>query len=197
MKFITLGILAFFATLSVAHAGFYIEPGLTYERGDNTVSWPSPLSSSTGTTSGVGFDVKAGWSIIDTIFFGVDGGFSKPSFKNSANSYDAAASSNLLGVMIGGQIPVIGIRAWGGYILDGTLDPEASNGLDVKFTGANGLKLGAGFHFLIVSLNLEYSDLQYKTSTVENAGGLTFNSDFSDKMKNKLWTFSVSFPITL
>ncbi|MBC7369996.1 MAG: hypothetical protein H7326_00420 [Bdellovibrionaceae bacterium] len=182
--------------MGVAHAGFYLEPGLTYEKGDHTVNWGAPLSPSSGSTSGAGFNLKGGWSVVDTVFFGVDASFSKPQFKNSANNYDAAASSNLLGVMVGGQIPIIGIRAWGGYILDGTLDPEASNGLDAKFSGANGLKLGAGIHFLVVSLNVEYSDLQYKTSTVSSTS-VNFTQDFSDKMKNKLWTVSVSFPIML
>jgi hypothetical protein len=196
-KIIFIGLVAFFATLGVAHAGLYLEPGLTYERGDNTVSFPAPLNNSTGTTTGAGFNLKAGWDIVDTVFFGVDGSYSKPTFKNSGNDYSATATSSLLGVMVGGQIPVIGIRAWGGYILDGTLDPESSNGLDVKFTGANGLKLGVGFHFLMLSLNVEYSDLVYKTSTLESAGPFTFNSDFGDKFKNKLWTVSVSFPIML
>jgi hypothetical protein len=194
-KIIIISSVAFFTTLGVAHAGFYIEPGLTYESGSNTVNWPSPLTSAKGTSSGAGFNLKAGWDIADTLFYGVDGSYSKPSFNNSANGYDAAATSNLLGVVVGAQIPIIGIRAWAGYILDGTLDPEASKGLDVKFTGANGLKLGVGFHLLLVSLNLEYADLKYKTSTIENSGGYAFTSDFSDKMNNKLWIFSVSFPI--
>ncbi len=195
VRVMILSVLLFLST--VANAGIYLEPGLTYERGDNTVDWPSPLTTSTGSSQGLGFNLKAGLAFADTVFAGADLSFSKPNFKNSAVNYDAAATSNLYGVVVGGQMPVVGLRLWGGYIFDGLLDPESSNGYNVKFSGASGYKLGLGFHILMVSLNVEYLDLKYSTSTLEQAGPITFNSTFDGPLKNKNWVLSVSIPLTL
>ncbi len=67
-------------------------------------------------------------------------------------------------------MPIVGLRLWGGYIFDGQIDPKASGAYDVKFTGANGYKLGAGFKILVVSLNAEYMDLSYKNSLPHKTG---------------------------
>lgn len=175
-------------------AGFYVEPALTFEKGDSKLDWPSPLSSSTGTIQGLGFDLKLGFNLESILFAGVDAAYSKPQFKNSANNYEAAATSQLFGVIIGAQMPIVGLRAWAGYIFDGVLNPEGSNGIDVKFTGATGPKLGAGFNIFLVSLNLEYMDLSYKTSTLEQPGILS--GTFDSKLKNRIWLVSVSMPFT-
>jgi hypothetical protein len=175
-------------------AGFYIEPGVTLEKGDSTLDWPSPFSSSTGTTQGLGLDLKLGFNLESILFAGVEGTYSKPQFKNSANNYDAPATSQMFGILIGAQMPVVGLRVWGGYIFDGFLDPEEDQGIDVKFTGATGPKLGLGFKLFLVGLNLEYADLSYKTSTLEQPGMLSGPLD--SQFKNKLWLASVSLPLT-
>lgn len=179
---------------SMAFAEVHVEPGLTYESGDNKYQWPSPLNDSTGDSKGVGFNLKLGGNLNDMLFLVADGSYSKPDFTNSANNYDAEATSTLFGMTLGAQMPIVGLRIWGGYIFDGTLDPEASNGFDVKFEGANGVKLGVGFKVFMVSLNLEYLDLKYKDTTIE-AGSFTSTPD--GELENKLTVLSVSFPLAL
>lgn len=176
-------------------AGFYIEPGITYEKGDNTLDWPAPLSSSTGTTQGLGLDLKLGFDIASIFFAGVDASYSKPQFKNSANDYDASAISQTLGLIVGAQMPIVGLRIWGGYIFDGSLDPDQDGNIDVKFSGATGPKIGVGFKLFIVSANIEYMDLSYKTSTLENAGPISGTLD--SELKSKVGLISVSMPFTL
>lgn len=177
-----------------AAAGFYIEPGITYEKGDNELEWPAPLSSSTGTGQGLGFNLKLGYHANDIFFVGLDGSYSKPKFESSAaTDYSAEATSTLYGAVIGAQMPVAGLRIWGGYIFGGDLDPEEDGGVDVKFEGAKGPKVGVGIKILIVSVNLEYMDLEYGTSKLEEAGPVTGELG---KFKNKVGLLSVSFPLT-
>jgi hypothetical protein len=188
-------ILASILLLSLnSFAGLYFEPAITYEKGDNTLDWPSPFSSSTGTTQGLGLDLKLGFAVESTFFAGVDASYSKPKFKNSANNYDAWATSQTIGVIVGAQMPIIGLRIWGGYILDGNLDPDQDGNIDVKFSGASGPKIGIGFKIFIVSANLEYMDLTYKTSTLQNAGPISGALD--SELKNKVGLFSLSMPLT-
>lgn len=195
MKSVLCGFLILFAT-TAAHAGFLIEPGVTYEKGDNELAWPAPLSTSTGDSSGMGVDLKIGWKFDYLLYLALDGAYSKPTFKNSAVSYSASATSTLYSALLGVDLP-LGFRVWGGYVFDGALDPEASNGYDVSFKKANGLKLGAGWTFLLVSFNLEYMDLQYNDSKLDQALGVNVNTDFSENLKNKLYVLSVSIPIQL
>ena len=148
--------------------GFYLEPGLFYEKGDNKLDWPSPLGSSTGTTKGMGVDLKLGMHFTDMIFVAVDGTYSKPKFENSA-PYDADATSTTYAGIIGVQTPLVGLRFWAGYVFGGTLDPEETNGYDVKFEEAKGYKVGAGIKIFFVAVNLEYMDLKYDKSTVEKS----------------------------
>jgi len=75
------------------------------------------------------------------------------------------------------------------------LDPAASNGYDVSFKKAHGTKLGVGWKLILVSLNLEYMDLQYDDSMLESAAGIITNAAFSEKLSNKLTVFSVSLPM--
>lgn len=177
-----------------AFAGFYIEPGVTFEKGDNTLDWPSPLNSSTGTTQGLGLDLKLGFHVDDILFVGLDGSYSQPKFENSATSYSAEATSTTYGAIIGAQMPVVGLRIWGGYVFGGELNPKQDGNVDVKFSEAQGLKLGAGIKLMLVSINFEYMDLQYK-STLEEPG--IVSGDLSEKLKNKVSILSVSFPLTL
>lgn len=181
---------------SVFAAGLFVEPGLTYQSGDNKVDWNSTLvGDSAGSTKGAGFDLKLGVHVSDLLFVALDGMYAKPQWKNSAVDYTADANSTLYGAVLGAQMPIVGLRIWGGYIFDGTLDPGASNGYDVKFTGASGGKIGAGFHFLMVSLNVEYMDLTYKNTYLEQAGPLTPNATIDGKYTDKVTVVSVSLPI--
>lgn len=184
-----------FLTSQQAAAGFYIEPGITYEKGDNKLDWPSPLNDSTGNTKGLGVDLKLGFHVASTFFAGVEAAYSKVRFEQSATDYAADASSTLYGAILGAQMPVAGLRIWAGYIFGGDLDPDESGGVDVKFTGAHGPKVGIGIKIFMVSLNLEYMDLEYNDSKLEQAGPVTGSLD--EKLKNKVGLVSISMPITL
>ncbi|WII71599.1 outer membrane beta-barrel protein [Bdellovibrio sp. 22V] len=189
-------LLVLFLLSNQAHAvGFYIEPGITYERGDNELDWPAPLSSSTGNQTGFGLNLKLGIHVNDVFFMGLDGSYSKPDFDNSATNYDAEAVSTTYGAILGAQMPGIGLRIWGGYIFGGDLDPDKSGDVDLKFTGAHGPKVGLGFRIFFVSLNVEYMDLQYNESELQEAGPVT--GTFDEDLKNKVGLISVSIPLTL
>jgi hypothetical protein len=178
--------------------GLFLEPALTYESGNNKVDWNSNLvGDSTGTTKGGGFSLKVGAEFADIAWIALDGAYSKPQFKNSATDYTADADSTLFGADIGVQMPIVGLRLWGGYIFDGQINPQASGAYNVKFTGASGPKIGAGFHILMLSLNVEYLDLKYKNSYLEQAGPFTPSGTIDGNYTNKMVVFSVSLPVNL
>jgi hypothetical protein len=183
---------------SASPLGLFIEPALTYEAGQTSVSYPSPFGNSTGSAYGLGFGGRVGIHAFGTLFAGIDGRYSRPQFKDSAFNYDATAVSTNWGPVVGVQMPLLGLRAWGSYVLGGVLDPAESNNIDVKFDGASGFRLGAGIHILIVSLNLEYQELKYSGFTLEKLGPFNTNADFSSvKLQNKSWILSASLPLEM
>jgi hypothetical protein len=172
-------------------AGFYFEPAVFYESGDSTIEWPSPLNESTGSTKGLGVDLKLGAHFAGGMFFvALDGTYSKPEFENSANNYKADATSSTYGAILGVQTPLLGLRAWAGYVFGGTLDPEENNSIDVKFEEATGAKFGVGIKIFLVAINVEYMDLTYGKGTIE-AASVTGNLD---DYKNKVTMVNVSIP---
>lgn len=87
-------------------------------------------------------------------------------------------------------MPVVGLRIWGSYIVAGEANPDSSNGVDLKFTDANGYRLGAGFRVMAVSLNVEYQDFKYNTTSFEKVGFASSDVE----LKNQGYVASVSFP---
>lgn len=177
-------------------AGLFIEPGVTYETGKGTLDWPAPLSDSDGDVKGLGLMARLGFHVSDAVFIGGDARYSKPNFKNSANNYDASAESMNLGAVVGMQMPVVGLRVWGEYVLLGSLDPAASHGVDVKFEDAKGYRIGVGFHVAMVSLNLEYQKLSYGKSTLQSLGTIPVGSSLG-KLDDAAYIASVTFPLAL
>lgn len=47
---------------------FFLEPAITYDSGETDVNYPSPLSNSTGTTSGFGIGARIGFHISEAFF---------------------------------------------------------------------------------------------------------------------------------
>jgi hypothetical protein len=95
-------------------------------------------------------------------------------------------------------MPKIGLRVWGEYVGYATLDPETDNNLDVKFQEGMGFRLGTGFRFYSLSLNLEYEQIAYDKSHLEKIGPFTTNTTFDDvELSSKAWIASVSFPIEI
>lgn len=94
-------------------------------------------------------------------------------------------------------MPVIGLRIWGQYVMDGKLDPEEANGFDYEFSKGKGYRVGAGFRVSIVSINLEYQDLKYSTK-VKEVIGIPFDTTVDDSdLKTKGFILGVSFPLEL
>jgi hypothetical protein len=157
-RFKILGTLFFLSTTVFAqsensnNSGLFIEPSAVIESGKTSVNFPSPFSDSTGKIEGLGVAAKVGLHFKEILFAGLDTQYSVPKFKDSSTSYDSKATSYAYGPMIGIQMPVIGLRLWGSYILGGEIDPEESGGIDVKFTKETGYKLGAGFHIASIPL---------------------------------------------
>lgn len=174
--------------------GLFVEPGVTYERGNTRTDWPAVLNDSTGESNGLGLMGRLGFHVADIVFVGLDARYSMPSFKDSSVNYSADATQFNWGPVVGVQTPLLGIRVWGGYIAGGWIDPKSSGSLDVKIEDAQGYRVGAGLRFLMLSLNVEYQQLKYGKVSVENAGGFNFGSFDSVKPKNESWIASVSFP---
>ena len=121
-----------------------------------------------------------------------------PQFKDSSTNYNSRATQFNWGPVVGMQMPDLGMRVWGAYVVDGQLNPEKSGSFDVKFLQGRGFRLGVGFRVSIVSLNLEYQDLEYKRTNVEQIGPFSAGTNFNNvNLNNKTWIASVSFPMEL
>ena len=180
------------------HSGLFVEPALTYETSNSSINYPSPLSDSTGHVDGFGLGVRLGFHIEEVLFLGVDGRYGMQQFKDSSTNYDAASVSTNWGPVIGVQMPNVGLRVWGTYIGGGELNPEKSGSYDAKFSKGTGYRVGAGFRISALSLNLEYQDMKYGQTTLEQLGSFTPGTNFdSVNLSNKSWVASVSFPLEL
>lgn len=178
-------------------SGLFVEPGLTFGRGDTSANYPDPLTSSTGTADGLGLSARLGFHFSEAFFFGLDGRYSRPQFKDSRVSYDASAVASNWGPVIGMQMPQFGLRVWAVAVTGGDLDPEASGSFDVKFKKAAGYRVGAGWHLAAFSVNLEYEDLKYDQTLLESVGSLPSGMTFdSVTLKDRKWIVSVSFPLS-
>jgi hypothetical protein len=178
--------------------GLFVEPGLTYELGKTSVDYPAPLSNSSGEANGFGLTGRFGVHVHSAVFLALDARYAMPKFTDSSVSYDAQATSFNWGPVVGVQMPVAGLRVWGGYVAGGYLDPEASGAVDVKFQDSTGFRVGAGFRLAMLSLNLEYQNLSYGKAQLEKLGPFTPGTNFdSVKLENESWIASVSFPLEL
>lgn len=109
----------------------------------------------------------------DTLFLALDGRYARPTYDSSALGGRAEASVYNTGLTLGVQTPLAGIRVWGTYLFDGELIPNSIKDVDVKFGDFEGYRVGAGVYFAVVSVNLEYQEGKYYSTTVEDARGFT------------------------
>ncbi len=180
--------------------GLFLEPGVSYEMGKTTTDWPSPFRNSTGESNGLGLMGRVGLHVADIFFVGLDARYSMTTFKDSSVSYSADAQQFNWGPLVGVQTPLFGIRVWGNYVAGGFLDPKASGSpsLDVKLEEPTGYRLGVGGRYLMLSINLEYQNVQYNKTTLEAVGSYSAGQSFSSvKPKNEAWIVSVSFPFSI
>lgn len=183
--------------LAEEDAGLFVEPAITYEVGDLDVNYP--FASSSGETKGFGLGARVGFHVNDVLFVGVDGRYSKLDFQdtNSVFNYDTSADSFNVAPVIGVQMPDIGLRVWGSYILSSNMDPKEDSSIDLKFADGTGYRLGVGFKVYSVSLNLEYQKVDYDKTTIQQVGPITNTSTDGVTLKNETWIASVSFPIAI
>lgn len=194
----------FFALCGLAQAaenkgGFFLEPSLTYEKGDGEIDFSSSvLKDSDSDINGFGAGLRLGFHVYESFFVGVDGRYSIPNFKDSSLDQNTKSNSYNYGPVVGLQMPTdLGIRVWGSYILGSELDPDKDEGVDEKFTDGRGYRFGGGIKLGVVSLNLEYQYIKYDDTEIQKAGPFN-NVDLDDvKLTNQSWILSVSFPVSL
>ena len=186
------------ANAQTSDGGLFVEPGVTYQMYDSSIDYPAPFSNSSGEVKGFGLMGRVGFHINEAFFVAGDARYSMPNFEDSTNSLDAEAQQFDWGVTAGVQMPNLGLRVWGTYLIGSELDPEASNGFDYKFTNGTGYRIGAGFRVSIVSLNLEYQKIDYDKTTVQQLGPFTGSTNTDNiKFDGTGWVASVSFPLEL
>jgi hypothetical protein len=186
------------AKAEVSPVGPFGEILFTYEMGYTSVNYPSPLSNSTGTAKGFGMGGRIGFHLNENIFLGFDGRFSMPRFEDSSVDYDSKAVSTNWGPVVGMQVPDLGTRMWGSYVFDGDLNPEKSGSFDLKFQGAKGFRVGVGNRWEQVSFNLEYQQLKYNKTSLEQLGPFSPGSSLSGvQLENTTWIVSASLPLAL
>lgn len=177
--------------------GLFIEPMLTYEKGEADVDLPSPFGSSHSTIDGFGLGARLGFHVLESVFIGLDGRYSKPDYKNNDTDINSEASAYNYGPVVGIQMPTpLGIRVWAGYIAGGQMDVDKDQGVDFKFKDASGYRVGGGIKLAMVSLNLEYQQITYNETELSDAGIFSGSTSNVDQTNNS-YIFSVSCPISL
>ncbi len=159
------------------------------------MNYPSPLSNSSGELDGLGLGLRVGFHVSEIVFLGADVRYTKSQFTDSSVSYDSESTGTNWGPVVGVQMPIVGLRVWGSYILGSELDPEKDGSFDVKFTKGTGYRLGAGFRLTAISLNLEYQQIKYDSATLQQLGPFSSTNGFDGvDLESQLWIASVSFP---
>lgn len=177
--------------------GLFVEPMLTYERGEAEVDFPLPIGNSDSDIQGLGLGARLGLHAWDVVFIGADARYSRPNFSNDDADIDAESTAYNYGPMVGLQLPTtLSIRVWANYIMGGQMDVEEDQNIDLKFKDASGYRVGGGIRLGMVSVNLEYQAIKYDETELQDAGffSRTTNDVTQD---NNSYILSVSFPISL
>ncbi|MFZ4715279.1 MAG: hypothetical protein ACOYL6_16270 [Bacteriovoracaceae bacterium] len=134
--------------------------------------------------------------VLESVFIAVDGRYSMPKFESPNLNINARAKSWNVGPVVGVSLPFLfSVRAWGGWVAAGGMDPKESNGYDFKFTSGNGYRIGAGIGLGPVGLNIEYQDITYDKATIQSQPA---NSNWNGlNLENKSYVLSVSMPLKL
>jgi len=198
-KFLILSVAAIGLNAQAANeGGLFVEPSISYELSDAELKYPSPFNSTEGSLDGFGIGARVGFHIYESVFIAADGKYTFAKLKDSENDYNADAEYFSLAPVVGFQVPNVGLRVWGGYVLASQVDPDRDQGLDLKFKEGTGFKVGAGFRIKSVSINLDYQDLTYDKTKIESLGSFNTNTNSDDiELNNKSYIVSLSFPIEL
>lgn len=190
-------LLTSFAAYAESKGGVFVEPMLTYETGASEVDFPSPAGSSESDIYGLGLGARLGFHIKENVFLGIDGRYSFPTFENDDTDINTSSTAYNFGPVVGIKLPSeSGVRLWAGYIMAGQMDIEEDQGINLKFKDASGYRIGGGIMISPVSLNLEFQQIMYSETELQDAGFFTGNTREVDA-ENKTFIFSVSFPISI
>lgn len=177
----------------------FVEPGLALTFGSETTGEIENVDDTSGKANGFGLLGRAGFHVREVFLLGLDARYSWLKFEDSGLNGSADAAAFNYGPFVGLQMPNYGLRIWGTYVIDGTLDPKAINtnlgNVDAKASDANGYRVGAGLRLQAFSVNLEYQNLKY--GQVEKQGGILPGTWDAVKLKDESWIASVSFPLEL
>lgn len=180
---------------TLSKAALFVEPSVTQESSILKVTNPSTFSGDQDEKiNGLGAGLRAGIHFAEIFFLAGDARYSRPRYESDALGGSADATAYNLGVTFGGQVPIFGLRAWATSILDGQLNPDKIGATDVKYTGFNGYRIGAGIKIILVSLNLEYQEAKYNTAELESFGPFTSGAKSALEGTQKGYILSVSFP---
>jgi hypothetical protein len=184
----------------ISPGGLMIEPMLSVSREDTTIQssqLPVVADDTSGTIEGFGAGLRLGIHASEVIFLGVDGRYNRIRFTDSFYEASEGDMFNVgPGVVV--RMPVAGLRAWGTYVMAGQFDPGAGvQGLDVKFTDAEGYRLGLGLRFAAVSVNVEYQNLGFDSTEIESFGSLGVSGAANVDFENQGYSLSLSFPVEL
>lgn len=181
--------------------GLFLEPMLITSQEDTTIkSSQLPLlqDDTSGKQNGYGVGLRFGGHVSEIFMAGVDARYSKSQLKDS---FYETADTNVydIGPFVGLQTPYFGIRLLAGYVVAGENDPASGvQGLDLKFKEANGWRVGAGLYVAAVSVNVEYQDLTYNSTEIQNYGLINRSGGTSSvDANNRGYSVSLSFPVEL
>jgi hypothetical protein len=124
--------------------------------------------------------------------------YAMPQFKDPSANYDTRSISINWGPVVGMQMPMLGMRVWGSYIIDGELNPESNGYFDIRFLNASGYRVGTGFRLASLALNIEYQLIKYGQTLIEHYDHFSTNTNYNNaSLENKSWIASLSFPLEL
>ncbi len=181
---------------SGSNGGLFLEPSIYVESGTGQFTSSTGIINFDGKLEGYGVGVKGGVHFADIWFGGLDIMYSMPKFTESNGRFSSNTKNILVGVVTGVQMPIVGLRVWGGFIPYGTLDQDKDRGLQMKFSNPSLFKLGAGMHVSMLSINLEYMWGKYGKSEITNDGS-NFATFADAEAKQNVFMLGVSFPLML
>lgn len=177
-------------------AGVFFEPMLLGSSEDfsmKSAQLPFATSDTSGTATGYGLGLRLGVHLSE-FFIGVDGRYDREEMKDSFYQTTNADVFNY-GPTIGVQMPYVGLRLMGTYVMGGQFNADPGiSGLQLDFQKPTGWRAGLGFHIMSISLNLEYQDLTYGITQVKSLGSLALNSEVKMDTETKGYLLSLSFP---
>lgn len=176
---------------------FFLEPLMFLSKEDSTlkISNPTLVNNDSGlVTNGYGIGLRTGSLIYNLVIIGIDGRYSQI---KSGDSYYKEAETNAINLapVIGIQTRFSGLRLLAEFIILGENDPgTGTEGVDLKFKEATGLRLIAGVVLNNISLNLEYQNLNYQSTEIQSSGYIPISKSTEIKANTKGYAVSVSFP---